>query len=206
MPASTPAEALSKAGQCRIDAAICDVRLVDADGFGVAKQLRALPGYHDLPLAFASGDARLANRVDAAKNGATLFLPKPLAPEVLMETLDQLLSRHSGTRPRVLIFDADAAHGRKTADHLGSDGLEAFLITEPAEAIETFHRMRPDLVILDTDLPGISGVDLCRAIRTCQAWRALPVVFFTAHDSAEARLEAFEAGAGAIFRESGAES
>jgi two-component system, OmpR family, response regulator RegX3 len=64
--------------------------------------------------------------------------------------------------------------------------------TDGAEALETFRRDRPDLVILDLMLPLVSGLDVCRAIR---AESTVPVIMVTAKDAEADKVAGLELGA-----------
>jgi two-component system phosphate regulon response regulator PhoB len=52
-----------------------------------------------------------------------------------------------------------------------------------------------DLVVLDWNLPGMSGVEFCKRLRKDRSLCGLPVLFLTAHSSGKDLLEAFDAGA-----------
>lgn len=53
----------------------------------------------------------------------------------------------------------------------------------------------PDVVVADLQLPGLSGVDLVRAMRAHDQWRAMPVIMLTGSPSDASRRECFSAGA-----------
>lgn len=54
---------------------------------------------------------------------------------------------------------------------------------------------RPDLVVLDLTLPGISGYDVCRHLKEDWETRDIPVLFVSAHDDMETRLRCYDVGA-----------
>jgi two-component system phosphate regulon response regulator PhoB len=53
----------------------------------------------------------------------------------------------------------------------------------------------PDLLVLDWNLPGMTGIELCRLIRREPTLQALPVLFLTGHVSSKDVVEAFASGA-----------
>jgi two-component system LytT family response regulator len=90
---------------------------------------------------------------------------------------------------RVLIVDDEAPARRKVRAHLG-DGALVDVVGEAAsgsEAVEAIRTLRPDLVFLDVQMPGMSGFEVIEAVGA----EAMPaVVFVTAYD--EFAVEAFE--------------
>ena len=62
------------------------------------------------------------------------------------------------------------------------------------------QQRRPDLLLLDQDMPGISGVSLLRKLRQSEAFYDLPVIMFTAMSGAEDESQAIYAGAQEFVR------
>ena len=63
------------------------------------------------------------------------------------------------------------------------------------EALETLRREKPDAMVLDVRMPGMTGYEVCREIRHDPEFAALPVVMVTALSLAEERIRGIEAGA-----------
>ncbi|WP_430462181.1 response regulator [Thalassolituus sp. LLYu03] len=95
---------------------------------------------------------------------------------------------------QVLIVD-DAADNRMLLSAL----LETRYQTQEADSGEAcltlLQQKQPDLILLDVSMPGISGYDTCVKIRQSPLTATIPVIFVSAKDSPEERLEGFEAGA-----------
>ena len=58
-----------------------------------------------------------------------------------------------------------------------------------------FEKPRPDLILLDVEMPGSSGYDVCRAIKASPALADIPVIFLTAHDEIQDVVHGFQLGA-----------
>src|SRR5262249_50680110 len=66
------------------------------------------------------------------------------------------------------------------AHRLRSEGFDVEIAVDGPSGVELSQRLDPDLVVLDLMLPGLDGLDVCRAI---QRERAVPVLMLTARDS-----------------------
>ena len=62
------------------------------------------------------------------------------------------------------------------------------------DCLARIAQRRPDLMLLDVELPGMNGYDLCRRIKDDYATRSLPVLFISQKEDLAARLEGYEAG------------
>ena len=69
-------------------------------------------------------------------------------------------------RARVLVVDDDPALAEMLGIVLRSEGFQPSFVADGERALSTFRDVRPDIVLLDLMLPGMSGLDVCRAIRT----------------------------------------
>ena len=96
---------------------------------------------------------------------------------------------------RILVVDDVALNVKLLADLLAAKGYRTCSATSGAEALAVLAAERPDLVLLDVMMPGMSGYDVCRAIRADPAQAMLPVVLVTALDPAEERAKGLDAGA-----------
>jgi DNA-binding response OmpR family regulator len=62
-------------------------------------------------------------------------------------------------------------------------------------ALELLESVTPDLIILDVMMPGMNGIELCRAIRKREATRHTPVLILSARGDSESVIQGMEAGA-----------
>ncbi len=77
----------------------------------------------------------------------------------------------------------------------GLIGHEVITAPDGLTGLEEARRSEPDLILLDVTMPGMSGFEVCRRIRTSPELMAIPVVFLTARGSLNDKLEGFDAGA-----------
>jgi DNA-binding response OmpR family regulator len=77
---------------------------------------------------------------------------------------------------------------------LTRDGWQVAVLGDGAAALAEVARLRPDLVILDLMLPGMSGLEILTALRADMATESLPVMMLTAKGLARDREAAVRAG------------
>ena len=90
----------------------------------------------------------------------------------------------------LLLVDDDASVLRAIGDYFERIGYEVWRDGTGEQAMETFHRVRPDVVLLDLHLPGqYDGFDVCRKLRATPSTKDVPVVIISAKDDAPTRAE-----------------
>jgi two-component system KDP operon response regulator KdpE len=97
------------------------------------------------------------------------------------------------TRPaQILLVDDEVSIQRAMAPLLRSRGYVVTVASTGREALETFERERPDLVILDLGLPDVDGTDVCRQVRE----RAeTPILVLSARGAEKDKVAALDQGA-----------
>jgi len=106
-------------------------------------------------------------------------------------------SEADAARPyaRVLLVDDDREVCEIVGAMLEAVGLAVDAVGSAEEALERVRRGDCDLVVLDWGLPGMSGIDLCRALRKDPAHAMLPVLFLSGRSSSQDVVDAFACGA-----------
>ena len=95
-------------------------------------------------------------------------------------------------KPRVLVVDDDSALAEMLGIVLRTDGFEPAFVPDGSRAITAFRETKPDIVLLDLMLPGLSGLDVCRAIR---AESGTPIIMLTAKSDTVDVVLGLESGA-----------
>jgi diguanylate cyclase (GGDEF)-like protein len=193
--ASSFNEAMDRACLLPLDAALINVAEEDPDlSFKLARELRGLPGYETLPLAFISGNALIKDRVEAAHAGASLYLDKPLESDSLEKAVQHLVAIRQGGRPRVLICDDDEFFANTVALTLRNEGMVVRILLDPNKILDTMQDFPPDMLLLDVMMPEVTGFEVCRMLRQVPRWQDLPIIFLTGQTGVDARVEAFRSG------------
>ncbi|HVF51680.1 MAG TPA: ATP-binding protein [Pyrinomonadaceae bacterium] len=95
----------------------------------------------------------------------------------------------------ILIVDDDAQMRRSLRRTFEGDGHRVIQAADAPSALRKLHQEGCDLILLDIELPGVSGLALCRLLRAQAATRRLPVIILSSHDDEEHKVGAFAAGA-----------
>jgi two-component system KDP operon response regulator KdpE len=93
---------------------------------------------------------------------------------------------------RVLVVDDEAQITRVLRTALSAQGYDVRAANEPEEALRIFEDWAPDLMVTDLMMPGMTGVELCRAIRKKSK---MPILVLSVRDQERSKIEALDAGA-----------
>ena len=97
-------------------------------------------------------------------------------------------------KKRVVVIDDEPSVGAAVRDLLVPDGYEVEAPPDPHSALPDLIRSAPDLVILDVNMPGMSGWELCSLLRRQSATRSVPVLFLTGRRELRDRITAMQVG------------
>jgi two-component system KDP operon response regulator KdpE len=93
---------------------------------------------------------------------------------------------------RILVIDDEPQITRVLRASLSAQGYDVRTANEPEEGLRVFKEWPPDMVITDLMMPGISGVEVCREIRSKGQ---TPVLVLSVREHERSKIEAFDAGA-----------
>ncbi len=96
---------------------------------------------------------------------------------------------------KILVVDDIAPNVKLLADLLGMKGYAVVTASTGEEAMIKVAAERPDLVLLDVMMPGITGYEVCRRLRADPDFALLPIVLCTSLDPQQERINGIEAGA-----------
>src|SRR5215471_7927010 len=97
--------------------------------------------------------------------------------------------------PRILIVEDEEALTLLLRYNLEAAGYEVETVTRGDDAKRRLRETPPDLVILDWMLPGLSGIELCRRLRSRPDTRQLPIIMLTARGEESERIRGLTTGA-----------
>jgi DNA-binding response OmpR family regulator len=103
------------------------------------------------------------------------------------------MSAMDDARGLVLVVEDETHIADLERLYLDAAGFGVHVERDGAAAIAAVRRLRPALIVLDVGLPGLDGVEVCRALRAEGDWT--PIIFVTARDDEVARILGIELGA-----------
>lgn len=174
--------------------------LIDTDSLGPREETVALLSdlanlQPPLPVLILTSGGGLMDRVEVVRLGGRGFFPRNLPPGEIVEAALAALERLASSSARVLAVDDDPAVLDLLATLLGPAGIRFTGLSDPLRFWEALEGSPPDLLILDIQMPSVSGIELCRVMRNDPRWAATPVIFLTALTDSAAVQSVFNSGA-----------
>ncbi|MDM8545070.1 response regulator [Candidatus Venteria ishoeyi] len=96
-------------------------------------------------------------------------------------------------KPTVLVVD-DAPDGIHILNQILADKYQVIFATNGSKALSIVHAQRPEVILLDIFMPGMNGYEVCHELKADAATRDIPVIFISAEQGMENKMEAFQAG------------
>lgn len=146
-----------------------------------------------------SAAADLTHRLLAMRAGAAAFFGAPLDSYRIVARVEELLGRHQSTPYRVLIVDADRELGASYGRWLVDEGMTARLAFDAPGALSALAEFRPDIVLIDDELPDARGHAVAQLIRQQPEFTGVPVVLYGEHADDARRFDAIAAGADEVL-------
>ena len=149
----------------------------------------------NMPAIALTAKDNLIDRVKIARMGGRRILQTPVSPAQVMETASQLVQNARTMEARVMAVDDDPLILIAIQTLLEPWGIKVFTLDNPLRFLDALETAAPELLILDVEMPQISGIDLCQVVRNDPNWSGLPVLFLTAHSDIQTKQKIFAAGA-----------
>jgi DNA-binding response OmpR family regulator len=96
---------------------------------------------------------------------------------------------------RILVAEDDPDIANLLAHYLRKAGFEADIVNSGRDVVPRLRKTPPDLLLLDLMLPGLDGLDVCRAVRSDENTASIPIIMVTAKGEESDRIVGLELGA-----------
>lgn len=101
----------------------------------------------------------------------------------------------AGEAPTVLLVEDEPAQREVLAYNLEAEGFRVTRAETGDEALMLVAEEAPDIVVLDWMLPGVSGIEICRQLKTKPDTRSIPIIMLSARSEEVDRVRGLETGA-----------
>jgi diguanylate cyclase (GGDEF)-like protein len=137
----------------------------------------------------------LPARLAAVRAGARGYYSKPVDVARLSEALDAETEEEEAEPYRVLVMDDDESMAELYAMFLQSSGITTKTVTKPLDVMGPLAEYRPDLILMDINMPDCNGIELASVIRQKDDYVRIPIVFLTSETNQDRRILAMRTGA-----------
>ncbi len=160
------------------DAVILDIMLPGKDGWQILKELKQDPETADIPVHLMSAGDAAATRV--RKEGAISFLKKPIDTGTLDKLFGDIMTNTGTQFKQILLVEDHKAQSQALKEMMQNNGITVDQAFDGESAFRMLHENEYQCVILDLNLPDISGLDLLDKIKEVDRFAVLPVIVNTA--------------------------
>jgi CheY-like chemotaxis protein len=199
-------EAVDCALRVHPDIIIMDLAMPGLDGFETTQRLKALEATRNIPVIALTAHGELP-REWALTAGCAAYLKKPCYPHDLATEISAVLDKAPAYRPellplprasqhaQVLVVDGSVGDRELFAEYLEYRGCVVSVSLSVAAALGDAQRLRPEVIVLDLDLPRLGGWEVLRNLRRDPVTRSIPVVGLTRQVTDARREDARALGA-----------
>jgi DNA-binding response OmpR family regulator/HPt (histidine-containing phosphotransfer) domain-containing protein len=131
---------------------------------------------------------------EMAHIGICINLP-PTSTNQVITALDLAITEVERSQTHVLLVDDDPKVSAILQAMLIPWGLKVTTLSDPEQFWLVVNEVQPNLMILDVEMPGVSGLELCCLVRNHPDWSETPIIFLTSHNAPDLVQEVFAIGA-----------
>ncbi len=147
-----------------------------------------------IPLIFTAEEDNQEDRLLALRSGGTGYLVEPISVSGLLELIERQYDLHADSPYRVLVMEDSKAQAKFYEKTLSKGHFNTRLVVDPSVFLEALRGFDPEIILMDMQMPGCSGIELTRIIRQMPRYAFLPIIFLSAEESARKQNQALLAG------------
>ncbi len=166
---------LALAREFKPDVILLDIQLPIVDGWTVLERLKHDPNTRHIPvqvISVESGGQR------GLQLGALTYLHKPVTPEALIEALNEVKRFIERPVKHLLVVEADAIRRHSIVTLIGNSDVRTTAVDNGAAALEALKAEPFDCVVLNLELPDMTGFELLEQIRQAVNLCKLPIIVY----------------------------
>lgn len=160
------------------DAVILDIILPGKDGWQILKELKQIKEIANIPVHLMSAGDAAESKVK--KEGAISFLKKPIDTNTLDKLFGDIMVQSGVKFKQILLVEDHLAQSQALKEMMQANGITVDQAFDGESAFQMLQDNEYECVILDLNLPDISGLDLLDKIKAIDKFEALPIIINTA--------------------------
>jgi diguanylate cyclase (GGDEF)-like protein len=133
-------------------------------------------------------------RLSAVRACATSYVLKPVDVPVLVNTIRSELNINPVRPPYILLVDDQSSILDYYSYVLTASGMKVDTSNNPLDVLDRMEKQRPDLIVLDINMPVVRGPELAAVIRQFSEYQSIPILFFSGDTQSEQKTELLEIG------------
>lgn len=165
----------------------------DSDEIGLMREIARSP--HPVPVLLLAREASFEDRIRFSRLGVEGVFQQPWRPAEILETAEWVVQKQEPPIAKVLVVDDDLALLKLIKNLLQPWGFRLALLQDPLCFWQTIEQFSPDLVLLDVEMPQLSGLELAQVLRSAPQWHQVPIIFMSVHTDADTIQQVFSVGA-----------
>lgn len=204
--AATASAALATMDRQHFSLVLLDIDMPGVNGIELLKKIQNRPHSDQTRVIMLSALSDPATIKNCLEQGAADYLVKPFVMSLARSRIERCLlaagkpSRAVKADPqnigtRVLVVDDDELSRRLLTRQLSDRGFVALGEEAGEEVMQRLNEHPVDLLLLDINMPQVSGIRILKRIRSNPKTQHLPVIMVTAEDNIESKLACIESGA-----------
>lgn len=174
-----------------------DVVIIDNTLFNTStkKTLVDLKKTYHFKIIHLANSGDFNERLEAVRIGVDNYFTKPVDFSAVIDSLDKLSTNPSTAPSKVLIADDSISTSQFYALALKSVDIETKVVNDPFKVMEEVIDFKPELILLDLNMPKCNGLELAAVIRQQENYISIPIVFLSGETDSQKQLETLEIGA-----------
>jgi EAL domain-containing protein (putative c-di-GMP-specific phosphodiesterase class I)/DNA-binding response OmpR family regulator len=146
-----------------------------------------------LLVAFADADD-ITLRLSARRAGVDALIVDALGANDVLKRLQTMLDPKREDAFRILIVEDDRSQALFAEGILRNAGMDSLVVLDALDVMPAMKQFRPDLVLMDLNMPGANGIEMTALIREQEAFIHTPIVFLSGESSDDLQFDAIDAG------------
>ncbi|MCL2008633.1 MAG: response regulator [Treponema sp.] len=188
------------------DLILLDIEMPGKDGYEVIKILKNDERYAEVPVIFLSGKYDEESIIKGLSLGAVDYVVKPYSPQDLQSRISYNIDsykfqgdfhidrdKNASKQLSILVVD-DSPSILRAINFALNNKYKVHTLQKPENLKKVLASIKPDLFLLDYNMPEVNGFDLLRTIREFPEYKETPVIFLTAERSEDNLKEAISLG------------